>query len=174
MKRPSNDDILNCAGPINRPKVTLISGVVRDDCFLEKVARSHQCIRFLYNTRLVLKAEVEPPWTAEHFLWWKAVYNYILCVTVCGWLLNCQFLQWYYDLRRLKMKNVFAWIYIQFKKSVEIKLVYTMSNTILVFKNLGPNTRVKTQIKRKKKFSNEYFGHFKVKLDNLSFINTWR
>lgn len=107
MKRASNDDILNCAGPINRAKVTLISGVVRDDCCLEKVARSHQCICFLYNTRLVLKAEVEPPWTAEHFLWWKAVYNYILCVTVRGWFLNCQYLRWYYDLRSLKMKNVF-------------------------------------------------------------------
>lgn len=45
MKRRSNDDILNCDVPINRPgKVPLISVAVRDDWFLEKVTHSHNVI----------------------------------------------------------------------------------------------------------------------------------
>lgn len=52
--KTSNDDILNCDVPINRPgKVTLISVAVRDDCFLAKVTQCHHWMYFLYRMGLV-------------------------------------------------------------------------------------------------------------------------
>lgn len=75
MKQCSNDDILNCDVPINRPgKVPLISVAVRDEWFLEKVTQSH-------NVIIGCAFYIVWDWFPMHrlncsalcFLWWKPV-----------------------------------------------------------------------------------------------------